>query len=57
MTNTRMLSLIGIYLVIFIDNLGASLIIPMLTTIAHDPLSGLISEGLKVFAMEYTAWH
>ncbi|AZZ92530.1 MFS transporter [Hahella sp. KA22] len=49
MTNIRMLSLIGIYLVIFIDNLGASLIIPMLTPIAHDPVAGLISEGSEGF--------
>ncbi|WLQ16409.1 MFS transporter [Hahella aquimaris] len=49
MTNIRMLSLIGIYLVIFIDNLGASLIIPMLTPIAHDPAAGLISEGSESF--------
>lgn len=49
MTNIRILSLIGIYLVIFIDNLGASLIIPMLTPIAHDPVAGLISEGSEGF--------
>jgi len=44
-----MLSLVGIYLVIFIDNLGASLIIPMLTPIVHDPMAGLISEGGEGF--------
>lgn len=49
MTNIRMLSLVGIYLVIFIDNLGASLIIPMLPPIVHDPAAGLISEGSESF--------
>ncbi|WP_061771096.1 MFS transporter [Serratia symbiotica] len=49
MTNIRMLSLVGIYLVIFIDNLGASLIIPMLKPIVHDLAAGLISEGSESF--------
>ncbi|WP_199399342.1 hypothetical protein [Candidatus Enterovibrio escicola] len=49
MTNIRMLSLIGIYLVIFIDNLSASLIIPMLTPITHDTAAGLIGEGTEGF--------
>ncbi|WP_289996648.1 MFS transporter [Photorhabdus laumondii] len=49
MSNMRMLSLVGIYLVIFIDNLGASLIIPMLTPIMHDPVAGLIGVGSESF--------
>lgn len=49
MSKIRMLSLAGIYLVIFIDSLGASLIIPMLTPIVHDPVAGLIRSGSETF--------
>lgn len=49
MTNVRVLSLVGIFLVIFIDSMGASLIIPMLTPIAHNSVSGLISVGSESF--------
>ncbi|PHM67141.1 MFS transporter [Xenorhabdus sp. KJ12.1] len=49
MSSIRMLSIFGIYLVIFIDNMGASLIIPMLTPITHDPISGLIVSGSEHF--------
>lgn len=49
MLNIRMLSLLGIYLVIFIDNLGASLIIPMLTPIIHNLDTGLFSISLESY--------
>lgn len=49
MGHKTILSLAGIYLVIFIDSLGASLIIPMLTPIAHDPDIGLIAVGTEPY--------
>lgn len=49
MGHKTILSLTGIYLVIFIDSLGASLIIPILPPIAHDPESGLIAVGSEPY--------
>ncbi|NKD85259.1 MFS transporter [Haematospirillum jordaniae] len=47
MGHKTILSLAGIYLVIFIDSLGASLIIPMLTPIVHNPDIGLMASGTE----------
>ena len=42
-------TLLGIYLVIFIDNLGISLLIPLLTPIAFDTNLGLLTESPESF--------
>jgi MFS family permease len=42
-------TLLGIYLVIFIDNLGVSLLIPLLTPIAFDTNLGLLTDSSESF--------
>jgi len=49
MYKIKILSLVSIYLVIFIDSLGASLVIPMLAPITHDPVAGLVDLGSENF--------
>jgi DHA1 family tetracycline resistance protein-like MFS transporter len=49
MRKNGLASLLGFYLIILIDNLGVSLVIPVLVPIAYDANQGLISTGSPGF--------